>query len=67
MEQIFNFEFPIPYAEASQAAQDVVNLIYANQEYCQITKVWNDLKTFCPNGDCLTDEVIIKNAKKNTI
>lgn len=41
--------------------------MYGNQEYCQISKVWNDLKTFCPNGDCLSDQVIIKNAKKNVM
>lgn len=55
-ERLANGEFSISFKEASQGAQEIVNLIYANKEYCQISKVIDDLSAFCPNGTCLEDD-----------
>ncbi len=63
--KLVNMEFPIPFKEASQAAQEIVNLIYANQEYCQVMKVYEDIKNFCPDGECLEDDTVLENLKKN--
>lgn len=60
-------DFQLPgYNDASQAAQEVVNLIYANYDYCQVQKIVDDFKAFCPDGySCLSDLTLTENLKKN--
>jgi len=69
MERLFlNFE-SITYEESVQAATEFVNLFYLNWDFCQVDKVYRDLKAFCgyPEYSCMSDTSVVDNAKKNMI
>ncbi|CDW86395.1 UNKNOWN [Stylonychia lemnae] len=68
LDRVFMMEFPIPYNEAIQGATEVVNLFYLNQKYCSAFKVWDDLKSSCPDNDffnCFDMDLLLANGKKN--
>ena len=53
--RVADLDFEIPYEDAMEAARDTVNIIYKNKEYCEFSKVMNDLASICPDEDtCIT-------------
>lgn len=62
---MYNLTLPA-YEDASQAAQEVVNLMYSNYNYCEVQHILDDVYAFCPDGySCLSNEALIANLKKN--